>query len=157
MQLVNGKSIKHIANLFNTKVTECRGNILLTGASGTGKTLILAQYLAGNPADWPDFSEATPVPSMLTADKLFPAHKVAIIDVPFLSMACQEALLDVLKTTRRDGRRLILSCQSAPYWLMLPQFEMLFRLKRLRDDHGISVECLDMKTLPTRGSESPHS
>ncbi|CAI9394835.1 MULTISPECIES: ATP-binding protein [Enterobacteriaceae] len=156
MKLVNGKPIKHIAKLFIDRASECRGNILLTGASGTGKTLILAHYLADNPADWHDFNEVMPVPSMLTPETLFPAHSVAIIDVPYLDTACQEVLLNVLRTARRDGRRLILSCQTAPYWLMLPQFEMLFRLKRLRDGHGISIECHNMNLLSCRNAESLH-
>lgn len=139
MRQVNGRSILRIARKFNAEIAASSGHVLLIGATGTGKTTILENLLKAYPAAYHDFQTRLPEPGELEAGRVFASSPVAVVDYIDLDSATARPLIDLLRTCRKDGCRLIVSTMHMPNMEALGQFSKVFELIREAPGKGVKM------------------
>ncbi|EGT5675407.1 hypothetical protein AGJ34_20795 [Cronobacter dublinensis subsp. dublinensis] len=136
---INGKPFEPMAKLFASKVVGTHGHILLTGYSGSGKSILLEHLIKNFPADFHNRENLLP-PSALQPEVLFINHDTAVIDAGGLMPDCLEVLETLLRTCRRKGRRIILSVMTATdVGKAIDYFQTHIQLERLPKGEGIGM------------------
>lgn len=139
MRKVNGVSIQSIARKFNAEIAGSSGHVLLFGATGTGKSTILESYLKTFPAAHHNFETREPSTEELAEEHLFSEHPVAVVDYIDFDSESSRPLLNVLKTGRARGHRLIVSTMTPPPSEFLNQFSKVYELRREATGEGIRM------------------
>lgn len=139
MRKVNGRSILSIARKFNAEIARSSGHVLIFGATGTGKSTILENFLKTFPAEHHNFETREPSADELREDNLFANHPVAVVDYINFDSANSRLLVDVLKTGRASGHRLIVSTMTPPPDEVLNQFSKVYELRREASGEGVRM------------------
>ena len=119
-----------LADSFRQKTIDAKGHVLLVGVTGTGKSIILENYLKHFPASYHNFETKKPTEMDLEEEKLFADNSIAIIDNIDFDSESAKPLLPILLTGRARGHMLVISTQKIPPKNYLYQFSEVYELKK---------------------------
>lgn len=141
MKEINGKSLSLIAKMFTLKVIESKGNVLLIGETGTGKSALLEYLMKSFPADFHDYQCQQQTPESYSREALFVNHDTAVIDASYVSPDCVAPINELVRKCRAEGRRVILSVMvKTDLGVAFNQFQTVIELERLREGEGIAIQ-----------------